>query len=322
MGDGAFGSIQSSQEDARRFANPVSNYRALLQLELKRSPDQVLRHLEQLLGQGHQFIGRQPAMTLVHCLGERIRDPGANPDHGGLLDPELHGDRVRGLKADAANVPSQAVWVIGHDLNGIGAVGLEDAHGPGGADPMAVQEDHDFAHGLLFGPGGEKAGRTKGADAIDLTQPIRTGLDDVENLFAECADEFLGVDWSYATDHAGRQVSLDAVHRGRRRGAQEPRFELLAVGAVVDPLTRGRDPFADRDDSGMAHHRHDVTVSARPRAQDTETILSVMVGYSLDETCQHFLGVRPRTHADHRISALETSPGDFLFWKLAAIARS
>lgn len=51
----------------------------------------------------------------------------------------------------------------------------------------------------------------------------------------------------------------------------------------------------------MAHHRHDFTMAARPRAQDAETILSVVVGYSLDEACQHFPGVRLRI-ADHRIS--------------------
>jgi hypothetical protein len=36
-------------------------------------------------------------------------------------------------------------------VNGVGAIGLEDPHCPGGTDAMAVQEDHDFAHGLLFG---------------------------------------------------------------------------------------------------------------------------------------------------------------------------
>ncbi len=53
------------------------------------------------------------------------------------------------------------------------------------------------------------------------------------------------------------------------------RFELLAVGAVVDPLARGHDPFARGNGSRMAHHCYDVTVSARSRAQDAETILSV-----------------------------------------------
>jgi hypothetical protein len=54
--------------------------------------------------------------------------------------------------------------------------------------------------------------------------------------------------------------------------------------------------------SRMADHRYHVTVSPRPRAQDAKTILSVVVGYSLDETGQHFPGVRLRSHADHRIS--------------------
>src|SRR5690348_8419220 len=160
---------------------------------------------------------------------------------------------------------------------------------------MAVQEDHDFAHGLLFGPGGENAGRTNRPDAFDLAQPIRRGLDDVENLLAECSDELLGVDRSYATDHAGGEVSLDPVGRGPRRGAQEPRFELLAIGAVIDPSARGRDPFAGGNSSTVARHRHHVTMAACPRAQYAEAILSVVVGYSLDETCQQFSGVRLRT---------------------------
>jgi hypothetical protein len=45
-------------------------------------------------------------------------------------------------------------------------------------------------------------------------------------------------------------------------------------------------------------------VSAHPRAQHAETILSVVVGYSLDETCQHFPGVRLRT----QVIAFQESP--------------
>jgi hypothetical protein len=80
------------------------------------------------------------------------------------------------------------------------------------------------------------------------------------------------------------------------------------VGAVIDPLARGHDPFAGGNGSGMADNRHDIKVSARPRAQDAEPILSVVVGYSFDETCQHFPGVRLRTHADHCISAFAKNP--------------
>ncbi len=134
-------------------------------------------------------------------------------------------------------------------------------------------------------------------DAFDLAQPIRGALDDVEDLLTECADEFPGVDRSYAKDHARREVSLDPVGGRRDRGAQEPRFELLAVGPIVDPLAGGHDPLAGGNDSHMAHHRHRVTMSARPRAQDAKTVLSVVVGHSLVEACQHFPGIRLRTHA-------------------------
>jgi hypothetical protein len=43
-----------------------------------------------------------------------------------------------------------------------------------------------------------------------------------------------------------------------------------------------------------------VTTSTRPRAQDAEAILSVVVGYLFNEACQHFLGIRLRAHVDHR----------------------
>ena len=37
-------------ETRRRLANPVSDYRALLKLEIERSADKLLQDLEQLLG--------------------------------------------------------------------------------------------------------------------------------------------------------------------------------------------------------------------------------------------------------------------------------
>ena len=38
--------MQTSKKYAGRFANPVGDDRALLQLEVERSPDQLLRDLE------------------------------------------------------------------------------------------------------------------------------------------------------------------------------------------------------------------------------------------------------------------------------------
>ena len=84
------------------------------------------------------------------------------------------------------------------------------------------------------------------------------------------------------------------------------------MGAVVDPLARGHDPFAGGNGSSVAHHRHHVTMAACPCAQYTETILSVVVGYALDEICQNFPGVRLLT----QVIAFQDSPkfvGDFRF---------
>ncbi len=101
---------------------------------------------------------------------------------------------------------------------------------------MAVQKDHDLPHRLLLGPGGENAGSANRPDAVDLVQPVRRRLDDVEDLLAEGAQELPGVGRADAPNHAGREVFLDAVGRGRGRCAQEPCLELLAVGPIVDPF--------------------------------------------------------------------------------------
>ena len=59
-GDGAFRLMETSKEYAGRFTNAVSHHRALLQLEVERSPDQLLRHFEQLLGQRHSSSVGKP----------------------------------------------------------------------------------------------------------------------------------------------------------------------------------------------------------------------------------------------------------------------
>ena len=242
-------------------------------------------------------------MALVHGFGQRVGNPRANTDHRRLLDAELHRDRVGGLEADAADIARQPVRVLGHDLDGVGAIGLEDPHRPRRADTVAVQEDHDLPHRLLLGPGGENAGGANRPDAVDLAQPVRRRLDDVEHLLAEGAHELLGVNGPNAPDHAGREVLLDAVGRSRGRCAQEASFELLAVGAVVDPFARGRDPLTGRNGCGMPDNGHDITMAARFGAQNAEAVLGVVVGDALDEARQHFRVAIPAAASCRRSSA-------------------
>ena len=79
-------------------------------------------------------------MTLVRRLLQGVGDSGAHPLRGLPRHAELHGDGVGGPKADAANVARQPIRILGHDLDGVVAIGLEDAHRSGRADAVARAE--------------------------------------------------------------------------------------------------------------------------------------------------------------------------------------
>jgi len=72
--------------------------------------------------------------------------------------------------------------------------------------------------------------------------------------------------------------------------AQEASFELLAVGAIVHPIARCRDPFTSRNDCGMSYHGHDIPMPAHLGAQNAEAVLGIVVGDAFDEARQNFLG--------------------------------
>jgi hypothetical protein len=54
--------------------------------------------------------------------------------------------------------------------------------------------------------------------------------------------------------------------------------ELLAVRPVVDPLARGRDPLAGRNDCGVAYYGHYVAMPARLGAHYAKIILCIVIG--------------------------------------------
>jgi hypothetical protein len=68
------------------------------------------------------------------------------------------------------------------------------------------------------------------------------------------------------------------------------RFELLAVGAVVDPFARRRDPLTGRNGCSMADDGHEITMPARFGSQHAEAILAIVVSDPLDEASEDFLG--------------------------------
>ena len=286
---------------------------AVLQLQIERGLDDLGRHLQQLDRHRHQLRQRQAAVALVHRFGERIADAGAGPDHRRLLDAELRRDLIGALEADAADVARQPIGVLRDQPDGVGAVGLEDAHRPRGADAVAVQEDHDLADRLLISPGGDDAVGPLGPDAVDLLQACRRLLDDVEDLLAERLDQLLGVDRADALDHARGEVLLDALGGGRRCRAQKIGAELHAVGPIVDPAAARLDELAGADRRGMADDSDQIALAAGLHPQHAEAAVFVVEGDPLDEAGEVFAlgrGRRRYLHLRRLGSAVETDHAD------------
>ena len=160
-------------------------------------------------------------MPFVHRFGERVGDAGTHSDQRRLLDAELGGDLIGGAETDAADVAGQPIRVLRDELNGVGTVGLVDAHRARGANAVAVQEQHDLADDLLLGPAGDDALRPLGADPCHLPQTARLLLDDVKNGIPECAHQLLRVDRPDAADHPGAEILFDPFDRRRGRGLEE-----------------------------------------------------------------------------------------------------
>ena len=175
-GDRTLGPVQAAEEYAECLLHRIGDHRAFGQLQVQHSPDQLSGDLEELGRERSQLLFRQAAMALVHRLGQRMADAGADPDHGRLLDAELHGDGVCRHEADAADVADETIGVLRHDLDGVRAVGPEYPHRPRRAHTVAVQEHHDLPHNLLLGPGVGDPLRPHPADAGHLAQPLRLRL--------------------------------------------------------------------------------------------------------------------------------------------------
>jgi hypothetical protein len=138
LGDVALGLIQCREKDAASPVHFICHYRAARDLLGEGGLDEVGRHLEQCLGQRNQVFDRQPAMPVIHRLGEGVRDAGAHPHHRGLVDAEPHRDLVGALEADAADVAGEAVWVFRDQPHRVGAIDLVDAHRPRRPDAVIV----------------------------------------------------------------------------------------------------------------------------------------------------------------------------------------
>ena len=122
----------------------VGYYRAILEFKVERGCNEVPFDLEQLLRERDELLFGETAMSIIHGLSKRKGYAGTDADQRRLLDAEFRRDLVGSAETDAADVPSQAVWVFRDELNGSRAISLVDAHRPRCPDAVAVQEQHDL----------------------------------------------------------------------------------------------------------------------------------------------------------------------------------
>ena len=157
---------------------------------------------------------------------------------------------------------------------------------------MRVRENHDLADGPLLGPSGDDGVGPFRADAGYLPQTAGIGLNYLEDLCLEGRHELFGIDWTDAADHAGSEISFDALDGGRRHGLEEAGTELDAMGGVVAPFAARLDEFAGRDGGSVADDRDEIALAAGLDAQHAITVVGIVEGHPLDEAGEDFRGVR------------------------------
>ncbi len=259
LGDAALGAVQGGEEQGGFLLDGLGDQVLLSELLLDCLFDDRLWYLQQFHSGFEQAIPVGGAVAVAGDLLQDVAHAGLGADQGVVGDAEALGDGIGGLEPDAVDVQRQAVGVLPHPLDRLVAVGLVDAHRPGGADAMGLQKHHDLAHDLLLGPGAGHPLLALGPDALQLQQSFGLLLDDVEDLLAEGAHQLAGEMRADALDHARAQVLLDAFERRGRNDPQLLGLELKPVLAVVGPgagaldVLTGRDAGRRADDGHAAH---------------------------------------------------------------------
>ena len=84
----------------------------------------------------------------------------------------------------------------------------------------------------------------------------------------------------------GAEILLDPLQGGGGGGLQEMRLELEPVIAIVQPDPGRGDPLPCRDHRRMADRGHEVPVPTRLDAQNAESVLRVVEGDPLHQSCE------------------------------------
>jgi hypothetical protein len=249
---------------------------------------QVRRHIEDAGALVDELALGGVDVAVVGHLAEGVGDAGLDSLGAVVGQAQLAGDLVGGEKADAVDVAGQAVGVVAHDVDAGIAVGLEDAHGVGGADVVALQEEHDLLDGLLLLPGPLDDGGAVHAHAQDLAQAPRLLLDDAQGVQLEAAHDAPGGHRADALDQARAKVFFDAGGGGGQDGGVALDLELAAVAGVAGPAAMEAQVFAGADVQEVADHGHGIGAALGRELGHGVAILLVIVGDPFDGADQGF----------------------------------
>ena len=165
---------------------------------------------------------------------------------------------------------------------------------------MGLQKHHDLADGFLIGPAGGDARDPLGPDAVECSQPLRGGLDDIEDLLTKRLDELLGKMRADASNHAAAEVLLDALEGAGRHDLEEGRPKLPAMLSVVIPSAAGLDELPRLDRCRRAEDGHEVTMASNLDPEDAKAGVRAVEGDTFDQTGQGF-AIRGGEVGDHTI---------------------
>ena len=238
-------------------------------------------------------------MTIVGRLLQGEGHTGAQPLRRLAGHAHFHGHGVGRAKADASDIAGEPIRILGHHLNGVMAIGLEDAHRARRSNAMGMQKHHDVANGLLLGPAGGDFSRAEFSDPRHVPQLLGGRFDDFESSRPERVDDSLRQLGTDAANHSRAEIFLDALGGGRRGGFEKVGFELQPVGAIGRPNADGVYELSRRYRGGMPDDRDEVTFTARLHLQDGEAIFLIVKSHPFDRADERFtrsgrVGCRPQ----------------------------
>ena len=134
-----------------------------------------------------QLLHGHCRVALSGSLAENKPDSRLGPVGGIGGDAQVPGDGIGGPEPDPVDLRSQPVGVLPDRGDGARAVHLPDPGGKPRGDAVRLQEHHDVPDRPLRGPRLGDLPASRGADALDLPQPGRRRVDDLEGRKPEAA---------------------------------------------------------------------------------------------------------------------------------------